>query len=323
MMDFTYFYKQKFDSPEGLSGLGTYDVFISSFLDTERVKTPSMHVSRDKELWFVSDMDCDNLFLSGKNTVTLSQNNDYIRMMEAIKSLGLTDKKICIDATGFNIQYLLFLMRTMQYLKIKKFDVIYTEPQQYMNDEETQFTDMFSEVDQILGLGGENTSETHNDLLIIAAGYDHSRIMDVANSKKHARKALLFGFPSISPSMFQENILRAYRAESAVGSDCFNDMDRNIYAPAYDPFVTAQAIHDYIEHSRKILKKEQGDDADFTNIYFAPLSTKPHALGIVLYYLWKNGWFNNMTVLYPKCHNYISDNSKGIRRVWNYKFELP
>lgn len=86
------------------------------------------------------------------------------------------------------------------------------------------------------------------------------------------KKVLLFGFPAISPGMFQENILRAHEAEAAIETECFKDMDSNIYAPAYDPFVTAQAISEYVE--------KQNKRAPITNIYLSPLSTKPHALGM-------------------------------------------
>ena len=117
------------------------------------------------------------------------------------------------------------------------------------------------------------TSKDDNDLLIIAAGYDHSRIVEWQPKRKDARKkVLLFGFPAISPGMFQENILRAHEAEAAIETECFKDMDSNIYAPAYDPFVTAQAISEYVE--------KQNKRAPITNIYLSPLSTKPHALGM-------------------------------------------
>ncbi len=123
------------------------------------------------------------------------------------------------------------------------------------------------------GRSGIHTSKDDNDLLIIAAGYDHSRIVDVATKKKGCKKkVLLFGFPAISPGMFQENILRAHEAEAAIETECFKDMDSNIYAPAYDPFVTAQAISEYVE--------KQNKRAPITNIYLSPLSTKPHALGM-------------------------------------------
>ena len=109
------------------------------------------------------------------------------------------------------------------------------------------------------GRSGIHTSKDDNDLLIIAAGYDHSRIVEWQPKRKDARKkVLLFGFPAIS--------------EAAIETECFKDMDSNIYAPAYDPFVTAQAISEYVE--------KQNKRAPITNIYLSPLSTKPHALGM-------------------------------------------
>ena len=37
-------------------------------------------------------------------------------------------------------------------------------------------------------MSGIHTSKDDNDLLIIAAGYDHSRIVDVATKKKGCKK---------------------------------------------------------------------------------------------------------------------------------------
>lgn len=49
------------------------------------------------------------------------------------------------------------------------------------------------------GRSGIHTSKDDNDLLIIAAGYDHSRIVEWQPKRKDARKkVLLFGFPAIS-----------------------------------------------------------------------------------------------------------------------------
>lgn len=96
------------------------------------------------------------------------------------------------------------------------------------------------------GRSGIHTSKDDNDLLIIAAGYDHSRIVEWQPKRKDARKkVLLFGFPAISPGMFQENILRAHEAEAAIETECFKDMDSNIYAPAYDRIPIAQLIADH------------------------------------------------------------------------------
>lgn len=145
----------------------------------------------------------------------------------------------------------------------------------------------FYEVKQMHGRSGIHTSKDDNDLLIIAAGYDHSRIVEWQPKRKDARKkVLLFGFPAISPGMFQENILRAHEAEAAIETECFKDMDSNIYAPAYDPFVTAQAISEYVE-SR-------------TSEHPLQISTCPHYLRnlmllVWLVFLWEHG-FNKTLV---------------------------
>lgn len=120
------------------------------------------------------------------------------------------------------------------------------------------------------GRSGIHTSKDDNDLLIIAAGYDHSRIVEWQPKRKDARKkVLLFGFPAISPGMFQENILRAHEAEAAIETECFKDMDSNIYAPAYDPFVTAQAISEYVEKQNTL-----------------QISTCPHYLRNLMLLVW-------------------------------------
>ena len=107
--------------------------------------------------------------------------------------------------------------------------------------------------------------------------------------------------------MFQENILAASSAE--LFSTC--PLTNSIFAPAYDPFVTAQAIKDYVE------KKQM--EKPITNLYLAPLSSKPQALGMALYYLWEDGSNKPMSIIYPICDKYVQDNAIGIGRIWIYK----
>lgn len=301
-----------------LESLPKYDIFITSYVNSHRVIEPAEHIPAIRKVWFCCDGESPDLFLAGKEYIALNSNEDYTTLMYALKSFELAAKRICVDATGFKIPYLMYLMRCMMAFKINSFDIIYTEPTQYRNAENTQFSDMFSEVKLIDGMRGLNTSRNDNDLLIIAAGYDHSRIADVANDRKDCKKkVLLFGFPAISPVMFQENILRAYKAEEAIATECFKDMDSNIYAPAYDPFVAAQEINEYIQ------KQQNSSHRDFTSIYLAPLSTKPHAIGMALYFLWESGWTKSINLIYPFCQQYMVDNSDGIARVWRYEIELP
>ena len=301
----------------------TYDLFISSFVDSERVTSLAGALLYNNSLWLVDPRDENSLFVQDKHKLIVEPNEDYIKILNKLNELQLAGKSICIDATGFQIPYLLFLIRVLYQNEIKQFDIYYTEPKKYKRAEDTEFSDMFYDVKGITGMIGRNVSETENDLMVIAAGYDHSRIIDVANSKKSAQKVLLFGLPALSPSMFQENIIRAFQADTAV-RNAFKNLDSNIFAPAYDPFVTAQSIQDYIEHKRTMLRREKGDDnIDFTNIYLAPLSTKPHAIGMAMYYMWERGWDKNITLLYPLCKMYNADNSDGISRIWRYRIQMP
>lgn len=315
-MNYTYLYKHCYHKIDELQALPPYDIFISSYVNSQRIQEPADSIQANQKIWFATEEEGRDLFLAGKDVTFIKSNEDYEPISQKLCTLQLSSKSICVDATGFKIPYLMFLIRCMAMYKITNFDVLYTEPSQYRCAEKTQFSDLFYDVKQMHGMSGIHTSKDDNDLLIIAAGYDHSRIVDVATKKKGCKKkVLLFGFPAISPGMFQENILRAHEAEGAIGTECFKDMDSNIYTPAYDPFVTAQIISDYIEKQNML--------EPITNIYLAPLSTKPHALGMALYFLWESGFTKNISLIYPFCKQYITDNSNGIARIWRYEFLLP
>lgn len=309
-MDFNYFRKHKYDKLEELAKLTEYDCLVTSYVEADRVKKTSMKIPC-KAKWWVCREDEVPEFIGDAPHFNISEDFDGGISQKLVEE-GC--QKLCIDITGFEIPQLLILIRFMMYRGISKFDAIYTEPNQYKENEDTQFSETLSCVKLLTGYAGPNTSETKNDLLIIAAGYDHSRIIDVANDKKSAKKVLLFGFPPSSPGMFQENILRAHLAETAVGEDCFKNMDLNIFAPANDPFSTAQALKEYLDHSRK---------DPFTNVYFSPLSSKPQALGMALFYLWMKGNTHPWSIIYPFCSHYIADTASNVSRIWRYEVELP
>lgn len=310
-MDFNYFRKYHYNSPDELTALPEYDCLISAFIDIDRVMCPASKIPCKKLFW-VCDENPLPTYLAGKEVFHITKDTDGGISAALIKTGA---KRLCLDITGFVVPQFLLLLRYLYSCGFTQMDVIYTEPNQYKENENTQFSERFAKVEQVIGYSGTYTSEMENDLLVIAAGYDHSRIIDVANYKKSAKKVLLFGFPSSSPGMFQENIIRAYQAEAAVGSDCFKDMDMNVFAPANDPFSTAQALKEYIDRESKRRK--------FSNVYLAPLSSKPQALGLALYYIWENGWEKPMSIIYPFCKRYIGDTATGIAKVWRYEVELP
>lgn len=310
-MDFTYFYKDKYSSIDELTTIEEYDYYISSYVNSERVRTPQTKIKSKKYIWLVRAEEDSYVPIEGNDTYFINSDANYSVMISLVNNIDIEAKRLCIDATGFRIPDLLFLIRYLNSKGLTNLDVLYTEPLKYTHAEETSFSENFYDVKQIYGMSGTHISQMDRDIVIIAAGYDHSRIVDIANKKKTARKVLLYGFPSMSPSMFQENVYRVYKAEPALGVECFKDMDMNLYAPAYDPFVTAQTIKEYVDFN------------PYTNLYLAPLSSKPQALGMALYFLWEEGYKKNISIIYPMCEKYHLDTSIGIAKIWRYQIQLP
>jgi len=320
-IDFTYFYKQKYSNIYEIKCLD-YDILISTFNTTERVCKVFEAISANEKYLIVLPEHM-NLFNSSvmpldAQQIHLPSYSDYISLIQFLETLQLDEnKKLCIDITGFIIPHILFTIKYLQKRKhIRKLELLYTEPQKYINEENTNFTDYFHNVVQIIGYGGSPNPNSENDLLIIASGYDDSRITDVADKKRRVNnKIQLFGFPSMQADMFQENILKAYKAE--VSSEWYKNLDNNLFAPANDPFVAAQTIKEYID-------KEKHNNKNFSNIYLAPISTKPHALGMALYYLWENSKEDQpISIIYPVCDKYFGDTTEGISKIWKYDVELP
>jgi hypothetical protein len=289
-----------------------WDIFISAYTRADRVlqiydKSTSVH-----KHWLVFPEYCfpSNECPNGAFIFDTNDEADYISRF--ISSIDINEtSKICIDTTGFIRPYLVYIIGYLESQGIKEFDAIYTEPVKYAKRENTNFS-LPSPVllRQIAGFEGVHSTDTSHDLLLINSGYDHELISLVAENKKHANKVQLFGFPSLRADMFQENMLRAYQAEEAIGA---RDENSILYAPANDPFATAQVLHDYIT-KREAIK-------EFTNFYFSPIATKPQVIGFTLFFL-KEMRNRPASMLFPFSTRYSEKTSTGISRIWKYHIEL-
>jgi len=311
-IDFTYFYKHKFNSVCDLVSGRSYDFFISFNSESERVLKIYKHIDSPNRIWIVNEL---NLFTSTSNHFILTGNdNDDAHNLITVNNITKSSS-ICIDITGFPVTFLFLLLKNLQLNDMLHFDCIYSEPRTYNQKEHTKFTEDFIEVKQIEGFEGiHNTFDDSNDILIIASGYDHSRIIDVCKNKGSAKKIQLFGLPSLQPDFYQENIIKTEKASEELGHPNFNDFDFNIFAPANDPFATAQELKLFIE---KINGRKK-----ITNIYLSPLSTKAQALGFALYYLWECE-NEAVSIIYPFCNKTFGNTSRGISNISLFQIELP
>jgi hypothetical protein len=109
--------------------------------------------------------------------------------------------------------------------------------------------------------------------------------------------------------MYEENRLRAAKAEEAIGPLPGRSI---LFAPANDPFATAQELHDRIGEERL---------RGLANLYMSPLATKAQVLGFGLYYLCEcvNG---PASVIFPFAEYYSRETSVGLSRVWVFRLEL-
>jgi hypothetical protein len=320
-VDFTFFYK-KYYKLDDLITQEPYDIFISAYNNSDRVQKVYEQFNAQKKIWLIlpeykyaaSEIpEGENVFVRDE----LTSESEYI--LELFKQYNLQEtlatSKACIDLTGLSRAHLIFFFRYIQELGIKEITTIYTDPLTYIKNEKTVFSSgHIDEVRQILLCEGLHNPDFSNDFLIIGSGYDYSQIIHVASYKEKAKKVQVFGFPPLKPHMYQENILQVINAKESIGGHDFIH-DRNaLFAPANDPFVTAQVLKDFIER--------ENERKPITNLYLCPLSTKAQTLGFVLYYIWE--CINKpVSIIHPFSSEYARETTKGVSRIAEYKVVLP
>lgn len=308
-MDYTILYKSSYEGGN-IDCNGGYDLFLSGFDNCERTKLIFERINSREKVWLLfphyhipeEDLDAHTKYYFDPS---FKEDEYFINFFENFEILNTTN--ICIDITGLIRPHLAFLTKYLFLKGIKKIDFLYSEPQYYINAEDTAFSGFIDEVKIIEGCGAEdNNPDTDNDVLIITAGYDDKLTSKICQSKsKIKHRFYILGFPSLQPDMYQESVLKMYYAKESIGSVISK------YAPAFDPFVTAQTIQEIIN-----------SNALFSNIYLSPLSTKPQALGIVLYYLW-NYQDKPINIIYPYSNYYYPKTAHGLKKTWKYSLQFP
>jgi hypothetical protein len=322
--DFSIFYKNRFSSLADLKIDAGYDLFLSAYNDSQRVKQVFQEIIAQQKHWLIfpqyaySQTELPLATSTSEEVFSFDENlteGQIIRNYIAQSNLDLLSiGKICIDITGFIRPHLIFLVRYLSIYDIT-IDFVYTDPLSYLKKEKTDFSSEYVDVRQIEGCQGVHNPDTANDWLIIGAGYDNLRITDVAKNKANTKKVQLFGFPSLQPDMYQENILKAYISEEATsnGRESFIDPESTLFAPANDPFVTANVIRDFIQRENR--------QNPITNLYLSPLSTKAQTLGIALYYA-ANCSGENASIIFPICNRYSRETTEGISRIWKFTVDF-
>lgn len=314
MKDYTYLYKEEL--PVGEVWPERWDIFISSYNESERVRRVYDKINAATKHWIIHaeyGYEATKLPVGEIFQNEADQEGDFINSYYDTKLQGIDVPKsrICIDITGFMRPHMMFLIKLLVAKGLQTFDVIYSEPSYYVERENTGFSlGSVGSVRQVAGFEGLVNNDTTRDLLIVGAGFEYELIAEVAEDKDDAKKLVLFGLPSLSADMYQQNVLRTHLAADSLGEIRSN----RFFAPANDPFATATVLSEIIS------RYERGGPV--TNLYLSPLSTKAQALGFALYHMGECS-DKNASIIFPFSAKYSGNTSDKLARVWKYHLEFP
>ena len=288
-----------------------WDLFISSFNSSERVQLVFDRAQAEEKLWLIHE---EYGFGAGEapgNSVGPGNCDEAEFMQSVLSNLGdLRRASVCVDITGMLRPHIMVLVLMMFEMGVWKFDVLYSEPSQYLHQERTEFSiPPVINVRPVLGFEGVHTTGTDRDLLVLGCGYEDRLIGQVSEHKRGAKRLLLYSLPSLMPDMYQESYLSSRGAVEA-GGEVPQSQQR--FAPANNPFATAGVLQAAVQ--------EEAQRAQTSNLYLSPLATKPQALAFALYYLTELRGTPSSIIL-PFASGYPSSTSTGVGRIWKYTME--
>lgn len=315
MVDYSIFFRRPVSVDRISLELPMFDVFISAFNSSDRVGKVFSDIQARQKIWLIHpEYGYSPLEEPTGFPKVVPVGKDEVTQVNALLALvgDTAGKSICLDITGMMRHVLMFLVAKLAHVGVKEFTALYSEPVAYAKQEETTFSTTTSGSPRpVRGMAG-STYSLGRDYLVIAVGYDHNLICEVASHKDSSAVFPVFGFPSLSPDMYQQSAVRASQSgDVALERDWVSNRK---FAPANDPFSTAAILSEIVQEIDR-----KGYPA---NIYMSPLSTKAQTLGFALY--WQlEGRFRDATImLLPECLTYSRETSIGMKRLWTYTIEL-
>ena len=314
-MDYTFFYKSEIlpDRPIGPE----YDLFLSGFNQNDRVRNVFDRVAARRKVWVVQNEYglLESEFPSESEVYSYVDRDDWAFCSDLLTQTGIRCgdvRTVCVDVTGFIATKMMCFLRMLSEVDGLKVDCLYSEPRSYVHGGETAFSiGSIEGVRQVVGFEGTFNRDASSDLLIIGVGYDDRLVSEVAQNKESAKKVVIYGFPSLRADMYQQNRVRAQRAENALG-----EIPRRwrYFAPANDPFVTASVLQNIVDSAVA--------PGVISNLYLSPLGTKAQVLGFALFFLYENER-RDMSIIFPYSAEYGKLTDEGISRTWRFVMEFP
>ena len=289
-----------------------WDVFVSAYNESARVRKVFERVRARRKWWVVQqEYDMEPGTIPGGAFVADTQDEaEFWHRFGEVAGREWAEGSVCVDITGFMRPQLVFLVMWLLGVKRRPFTALYSDPTHYVKRENTVFSKgPVVQVRQIGGCEGAHNADGGSDCLFIGMGYDDELVRRVAEFKDDAKKVQMYGLPSLEADMYQESVLRCFRASEAMGQWA----GERCFAPASDPFATANVLQYRVE-------QEERSAEGLTNLYLAPLGTKPQTLGFALYFATERRE-TATSILFPFTEGYERETSRGLARTWMYDVE--
>ena len=315
MPDYSIFYRRSITPDRISKEVPTFDVFVSAFNPSDRVQRVFTEVVARRKIWLLHPEYGYNAMEEpkGYEIVRPALLDEVSQVNQLLATVGdLRGRSLCVDITGFMHHVLVFLVAKLATMGLETVDVVYSEPISYSKGEDTVFSTTTSGVVRTVRGMSASSIQQGKDHLIVGVGFDAKLISLVAHYKDDAVTLPIFAFPSLSADMYQQSAMKAAQSgEVALQGEW---IDNRVFAPANDPFATAEVVRTLIEDMDR-------RDAP-ANIYLAPLSTKVQALGFAIYWWFEGRSRGGVSLLLPECLTYSRETSSGLRRLWLYTVEL-
>lgn len=315
MIDYTIYYRTSLTLAE--LGSRYWDTYVSAFNGSERVQSVFKSVHAKNKHWLIHQeygFASNELPNQGRLVTPFSRTEaDFLsEYLDAVDN-EIVGANLCVDITGLMRPHLMLLVQLLKLRGVTKFDAMYAEPVKYVNSHKTEFSyGAVDEVRQVQGFEGSHTAgDESRNLLIIGAGFDDRLVRLVSENKAPAQKKLLLGFPPLRADMYQQSRLRMDRASEQLGPLSSADY---LFAPANDPFVTAQVVSEAVS-------LEETKRGTLEDLYLCPLGTKPQALGFALFFL-KERMNSATSIIFPFPAKYSKKTTQGLTQVSIYTLDL-
>ena len=315
MFDYSLLRRRQID-PNNLQSL-EYDVLVAAFNSSNRVREVFNNVSASRRIWLAhsdyayepDELPTGEIHHFGEG---LSAIEAWAGFFTETSGIDWTRARLVFDITGMMRPHIVALPLALHIRGVERADIIYTDPDSYSRGSETQFAyGGVLEVEQVAGFEGTHTpSLGEKETLVIGAGYDDELVRRVAEDKRSARHVVMLGLPSLQPHMYQESQIRLDRARESINRLTSASV---VFAPADDPFMTAQVL------SEEVRKIELRGEAE--NLYLSPVGVKTQTLGFAWYYLCERR-DSPTSLIFPNSRLYSRETSRGIARVHVFTLEL-